>query len=114
MPGPGHRNTWLKTSVVNARREKPAFLAEAACIGKTAVFFPDVTFRQPVKWMLRAEALRVCHEECPVLEECAEWALRAGEGSEHGGTEVWGGMTSKELRRERGRRYRAGLDRGAA
>jgi WhiB family redox-sensing transcriptional regulator len=48
-----------------------------------ALFFPE-------KGGSTREAKKVCRE-CPVVAQCLEWALEAGE--EHG---VWGGMSERE------------------
>lgn len=56
---------------------------------------PDLFFPQSAAE--EAEALRIC-STCPVLDECLDYALEAGET--YG---VWGGTTEKQRRRLRRR-----------
>lgn len=68
--------------------ERPAWHAQAACRGATALFFPN-----------RGENIRnqrhIC-DECPVRTQCLDQALAFGE--HHG---IWGGHTERERRRIR-------------
>lgn len=57
------------------------------------IFFP-VGETGPALRLIR-EAKAVC-ARCPVIAECREWALRAGEPDG-----IWGGMTTTERRRAR-------------
>lgn len=62
----------------------------------------------PVKGQVAAQAKRVC-AICPVRVTCLEYTLAA---PEHFG--VWGGLSEKELSRERARRTRSTKNRGLA
>ena len=68
---------------------------EAACKGRTRVFFPtaagtNVTSVDESTW---AAAKRICMT-CPVLRPCREFALATGEKSG-----VWGGLDPTQRRR---------------
>ncbi len=67
---------------------QPDWWNDAACVGSRIDFFPS-----------RGEdprpAKRVC-VECPVREECLQWALDTKEA--HG---IWGGLSERERRRIR-------------
>ncbi len=67
---------------------------QAACRGPLgAVFFPPTTTERKREKMAReARAKEICRE-CPVLNECREYALEIREP--HG---VWGGMSENERR----------------
>jgi hypothetical protein len=74
-------------------------MAEAACYGLTELMYSES------EWAL---ALKVCNgdeefglAECPVREECLEYALRNKE--EHG---IWGGASERQRRKMRKRQYR--------
>ncbi|WP_353050494.1 WhiB family transcriptional regulator [Cellulosimicrobium sp. Marseille-Q4280] len=67
---------------------------------------PELFF--PQKGGSTAEAKKVCRQ-CPVVDECLEWAIDAGE--EHG---VWGGMSERERSAyARSRRRKAKISFGA-
>jgi len=65
---------------------------QAACKGKTAIFFPE-------RHVTTYEAASAICATCPVVKPCLERALVTGE--RHG---FWGGMTPNQLRLERSRR----------
>lgn len=72
----------------------PSWTALAACAGTDPeAFFPE-------KGGSTREAKRVC-AGCPVRVECLEYALATGQRFG-----VWGGMSERELRRERRRRLK--------
>ncbi|WP_419999420.1 WhiB family transcriptional regulator [Streptomyces boninensis] len=71
----------------------------AACVGvEPDLFFPVGSTGPGAEQYVQAKA--VC-EQCPVTEECLEWALRTG--TESG---VWGGLGEDERRQLRRRRAR--------
>jgi WhiB family transcriptional regulator, redox-sensing transcriptional regulator len=71
---------------------------EAGCLGMDyELFFPLGSTGPAVEQIARAKA--VC-QDCPVMQECLEWALRTGQYG------IWGGQTEDErhaLRRKRRR-----------
>lgn len=74
-----------------------AWMAGAACKGMdTDLFFPPRG--GPV-----VEAQRTCGR-CPVRESCLAYAVANGETAG-----IWGGLTERQRRRERSRRYRGGI-----
>lgn len=68
----------------------------ASCKGLTHLMFPkehkDITYI--------AEARRIC-SECPVKQQCLEYALEFPPADMHG---VWAGLTSRQLAAEQRRR----------
>ena len=68
---------------------------KAACRGpESALFFPPTTpERRDDREAREAQAKAIC-AECPVREDCLEYALRVREP--HG---IWGGLTEAERRR---------------
>jgi WhiB family redox-sensing transcriptional regulator len=74
-----------------------AWMAEAACKGKTAVMYPAIKGDVGLIRQREAAAIAVC-TECPVKVECARWAL---DHEEMYG--VWGGLTERERQRMLGR-----------
>jgi WhiB family redox-sensing transcriptional regulator len=56
----------------------------------SAVFFPPDAERGPAQEVREARAKAIC-ARCPVIRECATYALVAGE--RHG---VWGGLSERE------------------
>lgn len=54
---------------------------QAACIGFIDVFFPNIPNRES-----RRKAISIC-DTCPVVTECGDYAVEAGETSA-----VWGGV----------------------
>jgi len=79
----------LEDLVCLFRRSRPAWHAQAACVGSGVNFFPGRT-AQGYRDLRAAKA--IC-ATCPVVAECAE----AG-GGEDG---VWGGMAGRERKRKR-------------
>lgn len=72
----------------------PGWMAKAACIGvDPRAFFAEGHHARAQVFAAR----RICHA-CPVLEECADYAITTGEY--YG---VWGGMSQKQLRQRRNR-----------
>jgi WhiB family redox-sensing transcriptional regulator len=63
----------------------PAWMDRAACNGTDVNFFPEVGET--------AAAARALCKDCPVREECLQWAVDRGE--EHG---VFGGLSAKDRR----------------
>lgn len=53
---------------------------------------PDTWFPDPSDTAARAAAAKVCRRECPVIRECALYALQTKPA-----WGVWGGMTQKQL-----------------
>ncbi|MFF2113910.1 WhiB family transcriptional regulator [Rhodococcus koreensis] len=75
------------------RAEEWEWQVNAACRGEDSnLFFESGTS------LVEAQAKRIC-SECPVLEQCRQFAVDASEP--HG---IWGGMTPRE--REQFRRQR--------
>jgi WhiB family transcriptional regulator, redox-sensing transcriptional regulator len=80
----------------------PAWRMKAACLDEDPeLFFPKGTTGHALEQIEQAKA--VCNQ-CPVIDECLEWALDSNQDSG-----VWGGRSEEErrsLRRKRGRRDR--------
>jgi WhiB family redox-sensing transcriptional regulator len=70
--------------------------ADAQCLGEFSSYFfaPGHFERKPEKDAREAVARQLC-AMCPVVETCAEYAIRIREP--HG---IWGGMNELERRRE--------------
>jgi WhiB family redox-sensing transcriptional regulator len=68
--------------------------ARAACRGpETSLFFPPTnTERREDRDRREARAKSICRD-CPVRQDCLEYALRVGEP--HG---IWGGLNETERR----------------
>jgi WhiB family transcriptional regulator, redox-sensing transcriptional regulator len=68
---------------------------QASCRGpESQLFFPpSLPERREEREVREARAKRIC-TECPVREECLEFAIRVREP--HG---IWGGLTEAERRR---------------
>jgi WhiB family transcriptional regulator, redox-sensing transcriptional regulator len=68
---------------------------QASCRGpESQLFFPpSLPERREEREVREARAKRIC-TECPVREECLEFAIRMREP--HG---IWGGLTEAERRR---------------
>lgn len=68
----------------------------APCLGLTHLFFSPTDDQNPKSEPGRAERIKkakaICHD-CPVVDECLEWALRIQLG--HG---IAGGLTQGERR----------------
>ena len=64
---------------------------EARCVGMLHLFYPA---EHQSLWA-HTEAIAIC-KTCPVIEECREHALHAGEVFG-----VWGGLSPRHLRRAR-------------
>ena len=68
------------------------WMDDANCRGRTYLMFPkehkDITYIQ--------QARTIC-EECPVKQECLEYALEFPPADMHG---VWAGMTSRQIAAE--------------
>lgn len=78
--------------------QQPNYTGDEPCvsIGVDMYFFDDQV--QADKKHLR-KLRNICNRECPLVSECAEYAIHH---ERHG---LWGGLTSKErhaIRRERG------------
>ena len=63
--------------------------ADAACSGRTELFFAPAGERPEARVVREAEARSICRE-CPVLLECRDWAR---EHREYG---FWGGESEEE------------------
>lgn len=98
-PGPGRRpgllveRDWL---LPFEREADPSWRLDAACIGMGDLFFIDRS--QPAR-----PAKALC-AECPVIQECLEYALTNSirEG-------IWGGLSERERRKEKQQRARAAI-----
>ncbi len=85
------RYTTSAAELPRPRTELWDWQLHALCRGSdTAVFFPPTNLRGPARTRIEYRAKRIC-QDCPVLTECREHALEAGEP--YG---VWGGMTARE------------------
>lgn len=83
------RSEWVSLPEV-ATKVSTRWKEEAACAdADPAVFYPDSADFVSIK-----AAMEYC-DRCPVLEPCAEWAVRF---EAHG---VWGGMSARERDRKR-------------
>lgn len=79
--------------------EERAWMEKGRCRGMDpAIFYPD---EEQKNWAVRvAEAQKIC-AECPVIDECLEWALTRNEGDG-----VWGGASERERRKIKRQRAR--------
>lgn len=68
----------------------------ALCRGKTSMMFPKE--HKDITYIVAARALCA---ECPVREQCLEYALQFPTVDMHG---VWAGLTSRQLAAEQRRR----------
>lgn len=66
-----------------------AWTADAACVGRTELFFAPAGERPEARAVREAKARSVC-ETCVVLEQCRDWAR---EHREYG---FWGGESEEE------------------
>ena len=67
---------------------------KAACRGPQAsVFFPPPSFERKEEKLERESRAKAICEECSVIEECRDYALRIRE--QHG---IWGGLNELERR----------------
>lgn len=83
--------------LADAIRQRPAWMAEAACRGRpTAEFFPPPGRGGQHERSRGADALLVC-ERCPVARSCASWA------NEEGLEGIYGATTTAERREMRHR-----------
>jgi WhiB family transcriptional regulator, redox-sensing transcriptional regulator len=77
----------------------------APCREKPALFYPDEAETRGAQYDATKQAKAICRR-CPVLQDCARWALSRPE--QFG---IWGGMTPNDrtrvLDRERKRAERA-------
>jgi hypothetical protein len=71
---------------------------EAIC--GSGEYDPDLWFPDQYDSKGSAEAKRICNTECPVRDQCAEYAINFPMAL----TGVWGGMSRREIRAERIRR----------
>ncbi|MGH9654937.1 MAG: WhiB family transcriptional regulator [Bryobacteraceae bacterium] len=78
-----------------------AWESRGACVGAPlATFFPEPDVaRMPGAW----DAARQICRGCPVLSECADFAVRA---LPHRAAGMWGGMTPNQRRKARSRTQR--------
>lgn len=76
---------------------------QAACRDEDPELFFPVGTTGPAELQIR-QAKSVCHQRCPVMTECLQWALAAGQ--DFG---VWGGMSEDERRALKRRRQREDL-----
>jgi WhiB family redox-sensing transcriptional regulator len=103
-PVTGQRGHWRPDGTVSAElvslgEERPAWQADAACVGMpTEEFFPAGSTGPASDRIARAKA--VC-ALCPVAVQCLEYALSTGQTDG-----VWGGMSEEERRTEHRRRQR--------
>lgn len=72
-----------------------SWMNEAACKGRTELFYPKYSERPEATARRVAKAKKVC-QTCPVMEKCRDAARQNGEYG------VWGGETDEE-------RYAAGF-----
>lgn len=86
MPPDWHLSTWIMTI-------PPEWMSRALCLEV------DPELMYPSEWSRAATAKKVCRN-CPVRQDCLDYAIRIGE-FKHG---VWGGMTGKERCQEARRR----------
>lgn len=71
-----------------------AWMGEAACKGKTALFFPPHNEQAEAKEKRELQAKRIC-ANCPVRLECYRYAV------EHDELGVWGCANERERKRAR-------------
>jgi len=82
-------------SIVHLHRQpiveprEPDWREEAACKGRTPLFFPPKAERPQARARREAQARRLC-ERCPVLETCREFARV---NHEYG---FWGGESEED------------------
>jgi WhiB family redox-sensing transcriptional regulator len=77
---------------------------KGACLtADPELFFHPDQERGPARAAREAEAKKVC-DRCPVIEQCAQWALATRQS--YG---VWGGLTEDERASLLRRRRRAGV-----
>lgn len=67
-------------------------MGEAACKGKTALFFPPMYEREEARQQREHQAKRIC-ANCPVRLECYQYAV------DHNELGLWGCATEHERRR---------------
>ena len=85
-------------SFLNRLIERRSWMEHSACRGKPVdTFFPGRGNSQAMN-----AALAICRE-CPVINDCLEYALTLGLRSSPG---VWGGQTERQRRTMRARRNR--------
>ncbi len=72
-----------------AGTDDPSWRDEAACKGDTRLFFPPKAERPQARARREAKAQRLC-DECPVSDECREFARR---NHEYG---FWAGESEEE------------------
>jgi WhiB family redox-sensing transcriptional regulator len=65
------------------------WMEQAACKGKTALFFPTYAERPQARQRREAKALALC-ARCPVQQVCREWGRQQ---HEYG---IWGGENEEE------------------
>ena len=66
------------------------------CSSAPDMFFPDNTDQVNSAQINVQHAVRMCKESCPIINECATYAIKYEE--EYG---VWGGLTAAQRRRLR-------------
>lgn len=77
----------------------PVWREKAACLDEDPeLFFPAGTTGRALAQVEEAKA--IC-SQCPVMDECLEWALEANE--QHG---VWGGRSEEERKKMKRRKGR--------
>lgn len=77
--------------------EDDQWRTQAACIGHSDMFFPEVGHGRD-----KAREAKAMCATCPVIDQCRDYALRTA--PIHG---IWAGMSYRELRADRMKRRRA-------
>lgn len=89
-----------------ARRVSPTYFIPA----DPGVSYPELTDREPCRtedpeqWFEEDPGAGALCQGCPVLQQCADWALANRQLAAYG---VWGGMTSRQRTNVHRRRLRA-------
>ena len=79
---------------MSAVTSEKAWQVKAACRGPQAsVFFPPPSFERKEEKLERESRAKAICEECSVIDECRDYALRIRE--QHG---IWGGLNELERR----------------
>ena len=79
---------------MSAVTSERAWQVKAACRGPhAAVFFPPPSFERKEEKLEREGRAKAICEECSVIDECREYALKIRE--QHG---IWGGLNELERR----------------
>lgn len=79
---------------MSAVTSERAWQVKAACRGpQAAVFFPPPSFERKDEKLERESRAKAICEECSVIEDCRDYALRIRE--QHG---IWGGLNELERR----------------